>query len=156
MPLLWKWAIHGLSCHWRWGHRHWHVSVTSCAGYLPQLRYYRVLSHHAGLCCTDGKWPDHITVVQWKSRKLLVRGATCPNAFAPSYSSSATREDGAVADLAVERNINKHAHLSLTHAFTSVAIEMAWVFGQQTIRFLKDLGCCLAQVTDERSTPYPL
>ena len=51
----------------------------------------------SGLYRADGKRPDGITLVPWKSGRLLVWDVTCPDTFAPSYSSSATREAGAVA-----------------------------------------------------------
>ena len=108
-----------------------------------------------GLYRTDGKRPDGITVAPWKNGKLLVWDATCPDTFASSYSSSATREAGAVAALAEERKTAKDAHLNPTHAFTPVAIETSGVFGPQTMAFLKELGQRLAQASgDERSTTY--
>ena len=111
----------------------------------------------SGLYRTDGKRPDGITVVPWKSGKLLVWDATCPDTFAPSYSSIATREAAAVAAMAEERKAVKYVSLSSTYTFTPVAIETSGVFGPRTATFLKDLGHRLAQVTgDKKSTTYLL
>ena len=106
---------------------------------------------------TDGKRPDGITVVPWKSGRLLVWDATCPDTFAPSYVASANNEAGAVAALAEERKKTKYAHLDSSHTFTPVAIETSGVIGPQSMIFVRDLGRRLAQVTgEERSTTYLL
>ena len=102
-----------------------------------------------GLYRTDGKRPDGITVAPWKNGKLLVWDTTCPDTFASSYSSSATREAGAVAALAEERKTAKDAHLNPTHAFSPVAIETSGVFGPQTMAFLKELSQRLAQASGD-------
>ena len=51
----------------------------------------------AGIYHSDGKTPDGIIVVPWERDQLLVRDATCSDTFAPSYTTNATREVGAVA-----------------------------------------------------------
>ena len=73
---------------------------------------------------------DGITVVPQNYRELLVWDATCPDTFAPSHSSSATREAGAMTALAEERKMEKYTNdLNHTHTFTSVATKTARVFG---------------------------
>ena len=57
---------------------------------------------------SNGKRPDGITVVSWKSVKLLVGDAVCPDTFAPSYASSDTSEAGAVASQEEESKEAKH------------------------------------------------
>ena len=94
-----------------------------------------------------------ISVVPWKSGKLLqlVWDVTCPDTFAPSYSTRATNEAeaGAVATQAEERKEAKYSHLNSAHAFTPVAIETStWgVFGAKTMRFVQELGQRLERVT---------
>ena len=75
--------------------------------------------------------------------------ATCPDTFAPSYSSRATNEAGAVATQAEERKEAKYSHLNSAHAFTPVAIETSTsgVFGAKTMRFVQELGQRLERVT---------
>ena len=94
-------------------------------------------------------------MVPWKSGKLLVWDATCPDTFAPSYSSRATNEAGAVATQAEERKEAKYSHLNSAHTFTPVAIETSGVFGAKTMRFVQELGQRLERVTGEvRSTNF--
>ena len=69
---------------------------------------------------------------------MLVWDATCPDTLAPSYSTLAVREAGAVAD-EVERK-KKYAHLENSHHFVPVAVETLGVFGSEARSFFKDLG----------------
>ena len=71
-----------------------------------------------GLLRSDGKRPDGVTVVPWKCGKLLVSDATCPDTFAPSYSSHATLAAGEVAALAEKRKCTKYNSLPVTRYFT--------------------------------------
>ena len=115
-------ATHGLSCKWSEGRHHRHAALNNvvhralAAAKIPsRLEPY-------GLYRTDGKRSDGITVVPWKSGRLLVWDATCPDTFSPSFVASATNEAGAVAALAEERKKTKYAHLDSLYTFTSVAI----------------------------------
>ena len=71
----------------------------------------------------------------------MVWDATCSDTFAPSYTTNATREAGAVAALAEERKrLNTNIWMPHTVSFPSHAVETAGAFGPQTQAFLKDLG----------------
>ena len=94
----------------------------------------------SGLYRSDEKCPDGISVGPWKSGTFLVWDATCPDTFAPSYSSRATNESGAVATQAEEMKEAKYTHLNSEHAFTPVAIETSGVFGVKTVQFVRELG----------------
>ena len=102
----------------------------------------------------DGRRSDVVTVVPWRSGKLLVWDATCPDTFAPTYSMHATREAGAVAALAEEEG--GYISTCALHTMTPVAIETSGVFGPQNMAFLKDLGRRVDQTTEERSTTFLL
>ena len=94
-------------------------------------------------------------MVPWERGKLLVWDATCSDTFAPSYSSNAASEVGAVAAMAEERKKAKYEHLDASHSFVPVAVETAGVFGPLTHTFLKDLGRRIALVTgEEKSYSY--
>ena len=44
-----------------------------------------------GISQSDGKQPDGATIVPWKGEQVLVWDATCPDTFAPSHITLATR-----------------------------------------------------------------
>ena len=68
-----------------------------------------------GLYRDDGKRPDGATVVPWKRGKVLVWDATCLDMLAPSYSTLAITESGAVIADAKYHKRQKYAHLENTH-----------------------------------------
>ena len=75
--------------------------------------------------------------------------ATCPDTFAPSYSTIAAKQVGAVAQQAEEKKMQKYKHLDSCYFFTPVAIETSGVFEPKTMEFLKELGHRLRQVSGE-------
>ena len=90
---------------------------------------------------------------------MLVWDATCPDTYAPSHISDASREAGAVAVAAqAERLKNaKYTHLVLSHHFVPFAIETSGVLGQAALGLLCDLSRRLHRATGEpRSREYLL
>ena len=67
--------------------------------------------------------------------KLPVRDATCPDTFAPSYSSHATLADGEVTALAENRKSTKYNSLP---SLTAVAIETSGAIGLKSGVFLRN------------------
>ena len=109
----------------------------------------------AGIYWCDGKRPDGITLVPWERGKLLVWDATCTDTFAPSYTSNAASEAGAVAALAEERKKAKYQHLDASHTFIPVTVETTGVFGALTRAFLKDLSHRIVRATGEERSYSP-
>ena len=124
--LWWRWAsvcvppyadlIIAIIAVWRWTvSPHMGLTVVGVRSALPSCRIERYRAQ--GSCCSkntirlkpsglyhaDGKCPDCITLVPWKSGGLLVWDVTCPDTFDPSYTSIATKEARAVAMSEEER-----------------------------------------------------
>ena len=99
----------------------------------------------AGICRSDGKRPDGATIMPWRSRRVLVLDATCPD----TYLQLAIREAGAVVDQAERKKKAKYAELAATHYFVPVAIETLGVFGKEAQAFLIELGRCFRKETGE-------
>eukprot|EP00731_Ephydatia_muelleri_P014937 Em0008g657a len=72
--------------------------------------------------------------------------------YAPSYSTIAAQQAGAVGQQAEDKKAQKYKHLSSHHFFTPVAIETSGVYGPRTAGFLKELGHRLRQVSAEASS----
>ena len=148
-------GTHGLSCKWSEGRHRRHAALNDIVH--RALTMAHILSHlePAGICRSDGKCPDGVSVVPWKNGKSLVWDATCPDTFAPSYLASAASEAGNVAAAAESRKKNKYSNLDRSYSFVPVAIETTGVFGPDTTSFLKELGQRLRQVTgDDNSHRY--
>ena len=142
-------ATHGLSCKWSEGRHLRHAGVNDIIHRALSAAQLPSRLEPTGLSRSDGKRPDGVTLVPWRSGRLLVWDATCLDTFAPSHQPSATREAGAVAALAERNKHEKYAALNQHHIFTPVAIETAGPFGPETFTFLRELGCRLKQVTGE-------
>ena len=111
-------GLHGLSCRRRQGRHPCHAIINDIV--KRSLTSVGVPSHlePTTICRLDGKWPDGATVMPWKSGRVLLWDATCPDTYAPSHISLATREAGAE-----QRKRSKYAELEASHHFVSVAIE---------------------------------
>ena len=148
-------ATHGLNCRWSEGRHHRHATLNDIIHRALSSAKIPARLEPSGLQRSDGKRPDGISVVPWKCGKLLVWDATCPDTFAPSYSSNATSEARLVAASAEERKEAKYSNLGALHCFTPVAIETSGVFGPKSLLFVRELGRRIARVTGEvKSTNY--
>ena len=133
-------ATHGLSCRRSSGRHSRHAEINDIV--KRSLASAKIPSHlePTGISSSEGKRPDGITVVPWKRGRVLVWDATCPDTYAPSYVSLATREAGAVADLAEQNKSRKYSHLAVSHHFVPIAIETSGVMGSGALTFFRDLG----------------
>ena len=148
-------ATHDLSCCWSEGRHHRHGAVNDIIHRALSSAKIPSRLEPSGLYCSDEKRPDGISVVPWKSRKLLVWDAMCPDTFTPLYEMSATSEPGAVAALAEVRKEAKYTSLCSTHVLIPVAIETSGVFGPKSLSFIRELGRQIVHVTAEvNSTNY--
>ena len=133
-------GTHGLSCVRSEGRHHRHAALNDIVHRALTAAHIPSRLEPSGIFRSDGKRPDAITVVPWKSGRLLVWDAICPDTFAPSYLPSAASGVGAVAAAAEKRKKRKYSHLDQCHSFVPVAIETAGVFGPETMEFLRELG----------------
>ena len=110
-----KLGTHGLSCRFSKGRHSRHAAINDSI--KQSLDCAKVPSHlePTGLYRSDGKRPDGATIVPWKRGKILVWDATCPDTLAPSHSSLAIREAGAVTADAEFKKRQKYAHLDSSH-----------------------------------------
>ena len=91
----------------------------------------------------------------WKTGQVLVWDVTCPDTYAPSHLSVATREAGVVAAQAELRKRLKYAELEASHHFVPVAIETSGVCGPEALQFLHELGHRLkAETREPRSLQF--
>ena len=111
-------ATHGLRCRWSQERHHRHAVLNNIIHW--SLATANVPSCHepSGLECADGKHPDGVTVVPWRSGKHLVWEATSPDTFAPSYLMSATSEAGALAAFDESRKKAKYSSLDPAYSLS--------------------------------------
>ena len=78
-------GTHGLSCHHSVGRHSRHAALNNLIHKTLSTAKIPSRLEPSGLCQSDGKRPDGVSIVPWKSGKFLVWDATCPDTFAPSY-----------------------------------------------------------------------
>ena len=147
-----QFATHGLSCRKSAGRHNRHSAVNEIIHRALVSAHVPSRLEPSGLYRSDGKRPDGVSIVPWKCGQLLVWDATCSDTFAPSYSTIAAHQVGAVAQQAEDRKMQKYKHLDSCYFFTPVAIETSGVFGPKTTEFLKVLGHRLRQVSGEANS----
>ena len=137
-----KWATHGLSCNKSEGRFSRHAAFNDIIKRSLAAAHIPSMLEPTGLCRSDGKRPDGVTIIPWKSGRTLVWDATCTDTFAASHLAQAAREAGAVAALAEER---KKAKLLVV----AVVVETADAMGSDALDFFADIGSRVKAATNE-------
>ena len=120
-------ATHGLSCIKSEGRHSRHAALNHIMKCSLTAAQIPAALEPNGLCREDGKRPDGVTIVPWKSGRSLVWDATCSDTFAASNIQHAVREARAVAVEAEHRKRAKYQALTHTHIFTPVSVETVLV-----------------------------
>ena len=93
----------------------------------------------------------------WKSGKMIVWDATCPDTYTPLHVSAAAREAGAVAAKAEHLKSAKYTVLKVSHHFVPFAVETSSEPGQAALSLVWGIGQHLHQATgEERSKEHLL
>jgi len=113
------------------------------------------LKEPQGLCRSDGKRPDGLTLVPWQSGKSLVWDVTVVCPLADSYVASAAREASSVAELAASKKMDKYTGLAANYHFQPIAVEMLGPINESASLFLTVLAKKISQRSgDERETAF--
>ena len=108
-----------------------------------------VVKEPAGLCCTDGKRPDRMTLIPWKAGKRFVWDVTAICTTALPYIDSSTREAGAAAEIAATRKTANYSSLSSQHTFYPIAVETLGPLNENVHLLLSDLGRCISAASGD-------
>ena len=108
-----------------------------------------------GLCRSDGKRPDGLTLFPWSRGKSLVWDFTCVHRLAVSYTRIASAPGSTVAAIAEEKKADKYKDLSRDFITQPVAVETLGGLGPTTLSFLTDLGHRISIISgNKRSTEF--
>ena len=108
-----------------------------------------------GLCRSDGKRPDGLTLFPWSRGKSLVWDFTCVQRLAVSYTRIASAPGSSVAAIAEEKKVDKYKDLSRDFVTQPVAVETLGGLGPTTLSFLTDLGHRISIISgNKRSTEF--
>ncbi|XP_047999651.1 uncharacterized protein LOC125236770 [Leguminivora glycinivorella] len=147
---------------------HHALSCRRCAGRFPRHHALNDIVRRAlvsanipcvleppGLCRTDGKRPDGLTLVPWQKGKCLLWDATCVSTFAASHLSRTVQAAGAAAESAALLKRAKYSALEAKYYFVPLAFETTGCWGSEAIAFIRELGLKLRERTsDARAGSY--
>ena len=103
----------------------------------------------------DGKRPDGITIVPWKSGKSLAWDVTVADTYAPSYLDGTVHTQGWAAEAAAKRKLQKYAALANTCHFIPVAFESMGGLCAVGQDFVSAIGSRITQISgDPRETDF--
>ena len=149
-------GLHGLSCKKSEGRLYRHSTINGIIHCAPSSVQVPSRLEPSGLSRSDGKRPDGLTMVPWKSGKPMIWDATCPDTLAQSYCSLATSGTGAVAEKAEEKKLAKYNCFASSHNIVPVAIETLGAIDPISLAFLKDLETRLWKKTGEEKAGHYL
>ena len=133
-------GTHGLHCRKKPGVHSRHTALNDEIKRSLVAAEVPAILELVGLCRSDGKRPDGVTIIPWKRGRPLTWDVTCWDTFAPSYTSIAASGAGATANRAETRKLSLYSELSRTHYFIPIGLETLGAFGDEALSFLKELG----------------
>ena len=149
-------GIHGLSCRWSEGCHHRHSALNYIIfRALPAAKVPSRLEP-SGIYRSDGKRPDGMSIVPWKSGKLLVWDVTCADTCTLVHLDHKLQTRCRCCPRRGEEVLKIQSPQLKPH-FLPVSIETSGSLGLKTRDFLKELGYRLRQATgDINSSSYLL
>jgi hypothetical protein len=148
-------GLHGLACQKVGGKHHRHGMVNDVIWRAMSRAKIPSMKEPSGLCRTDGKRPDGVTIIPWSMGRCLAWDATIRDTFCQSYIDITARQAGAAAEKAASSKKTKYASLEHSHIFVPVAAETSGCWSSESLKFIKELGKRISVATgDPRETAY--
>ena len=142
---------HGLSCAQSAGRIPRHASLNDILRRAFISCRIPAVLEPPGICRSDGKRPDGMTLIPWNKGKSLVWDATCVDTLAPSHVSSSSRGAGAAAASAEARKRSKYSTLDSCYRFAPFAVETLGPWGPEARKLYGELSARLVQVSGDRN-----
>jgi hypothetical protein len=98
---------------------------------------------------TDGKRADGLTLTSWSRGRSLVWDATCVDTMCKTYVPITARTAGAVPAKAEKEKRDLYALLPHQYQFLPFAVETIGPFGDDALKFVRQLGGRLRSATGE-------
>ena len=133
-------GTHGLSCRKSAGRHPRHAALNDIVKRALAAADIPSALEPVGLCRSDGKRADGVTIIPWKRGQSLAWDVTCWDTFAPSHISSAASGAARIANQAETRKITLYHEIAQSHIFTPIGFESLGVFGDSAMSFLKELA----------------
>lgn len=146
---------HGLSCVKSAGRHSRHSMLNDIIRRALVSAKIPAVLEPVGMSRDDGKRPDGMSLIPWKSGKCLVWDATCSDTVAPSHVELSSRGVALVAEMAATKKKAKYRNVTENHLFVPFAVETMGPWCEEARCFIKDLGILLTSVSgDMRSREF--
>jgi hypothetical protein len=143
-------GTHGLSCKRSQGRATRHSLLNDLVARAMIRSKIPCTKEPVGLSRSDGKRPDGVTLVPWRSGRCLAWDVTVPDTLAHSYLNLTSKESGAASECIDSRKRLKYDSISRTHDFVVVACETMGPINESGLEFLKTLGRLMTSVTGDK------
>ena len=108
-----------------------------------------------GLCRSDGKRPDGLTLIPWSSGRCAVWDVTVVDTMANSYIHLTSSTIAGAAELADSRKMSKYLNLTSSYEVIPLALETMVLMNFTGAEFIRDLGRKMTQCSgDSRETGF--
>ena len=141
-----QFGLHGLACQKSAGRfpRHAEFNKTICQA-LCSVNVPAILEP-PGMCRSDGKKPDGLTLIPWSSGKCLVWDATCCDTFADSYIRMSATNAGRAAEQAARLKHSKYEEIvANNYIFNAFAVETMGTWSAEALSLANKIGSMLIE-----------
>ena len=148
-------GTHGLACKFSAGRHPRHGLLNDIIHRSLQRAQVPAVKEPLGLCRSDGKRPDGVTMIPWSRGRCLAWDVTVVDTLAPSHIAETSSLAGAAAVKAEAAKMAKYTDLSRTYIFVPLAFETMGSWGQQCMDFVKKkLGRHLVALEKREKPPF--
>lgn len=153
--LVSEYGLHGLSCRFSFGRFSRHHEVNDLIKKALISAEIPAILEPVGTSRDDGKRPDGMSLIPWCSGRPVVWDFTCVDTLAPSHVLLCSKKAGSAACFGETNKMKKYLKLQSNYIFYPVGIETFGVWGQNALKFIKDIGKRISAVNkDNRSTSF--
>ncbi|KAI8437435.1 hypothetical protein MSG28_011758 [Choristoneura fumiferana] len=96
---------------------------------------------------SDGKRPDGMSLIPWKTGRALVWDATCTDTLASSYLTATTKRAGAAVDARERLKVTKYSCLGAQYNFFAFGVETLGPWGKGALELHRELSNRLREAT---------
>ena len=145
---------HGLSCKNAKGTFSRHQQVNDLLKRALGSAQATAILEPPGLARKDGKRPDGLTLIPWSRGRSLVWDYTCRDTLAQSNITATSKEAGKAAEKAEKDKAAHYQELCSSYIVMPVAMETMGAWGQQGLKFVKEIGERIATATGDKRATY--
>jgi len=143
-------GLHGLACKKSAGRHMRHSDANDVLSRALTSANVCNIREPIGCFRSDGKRPDGLTINPWKGGLTAAWDYTTPDTYAKSHLGPTSTRPGAAAAQAETKKRRKYASLENRHLFFPVAVETSGVWGEDGLRWVRQIGTRITATTGEK------